>query len=49
VLASSEEKSDDSEDRICKELEKVLDNFPKYQTKILLGEFNAKFWREYIF
>jgi F420-0:gamma-glutamyl ligase len=49
VLAPSEEKSDDSEDRICKELEQVFDHFPKYHMKILLGDVNAKLWREGIF
>jgi hypothetical protein len=42
VLAPSEEKSDDSEDRICKELKQVFVHFPKYHIKILLGDFNAK-------
>jgi hypothetical protein len=49
VLASSEEKSDDSEDRICKELEQVFVHFPRYHVKIQLGDFNAKLWREGIF
>jgi hypothetical protein len=49
VLAPSEEKSDDSEDRICKELEQVFDHFSKYHMKILSGDFNAGLWREGIF
>jgi len=40
VLAPSEEKSDDSEDIICKELERVFIHFPKHYIKILLGDFN---------
>jgi len=31
------------------ELEQVFDHFPKYHTKILLGDFNAKVGRENIF
>ena len=42
VHASSEEKSDDSKDRFCEELEQVFDHFPKYNMKILLGDFNKK-------
>jgi hypothetical protein len=29
------------------ELEKVFDHFPRYHTKILLGDFNPKVAREY--
>ena len=47
--ALSEEKSDDSKDRFCEELEQILYNFPKYHMKILLGDFNAKVGRENIF
>jgi hypothetical protein len=32
-----------------KELEQVLDNFPKYHMKIILGDFNAKVGTENIF
>jgi hypothetical protein len=32
-----------------KELERVFDKFPKYHTKILLGDFNAKLGKEDIF
>ena len=35
-------KSDDSKDSFYKELEQVFDHFPRYHTKILLGDFNAK-------
>jgi hypothetical protein len=31
------------------ELERVFDKFPKYQIKILLGDFHAKVGREDIF
>jgi endonuclease/exonuclease/phosphatase family metal-dependent hydrolase len=40
VHAPTEEKSDDSKDSF------YFDHFPKNHMKILLGDFNAKFWRE---
>ena len=46
--APSVEKIDDSKDSFYEELEQVFDHFPKYHTKMLLGEFNAK-WGERIF
>jgi exonuclease III len=47
--APSEEKRDDSKDSFYDELEQVLFyHFPKYHTKILLGDFNEKVWRENI-
>jgi len=49
VHAPSEEKSDDSKDRFCEELEQVFYHFPKYHMKFLLGDFNAKVGRENIF
>ena len=49
VHASSEEKSDESKDSFYEELEQVFDHFPKYHTKKLLGDFNAKVGIEYIF
>jgi len=49
VHAPSEEKSEESKDSINEELEQVFDHFPKYHMKILLGDFNAKVWREIIF
>ena len=42
VHAPSEEKSDDSKDSFYEELEQVVNHFPKYHMKILLGDFNAK-------
>jgi len=42
VYATSEEKSDDSKDCFYEELEQVLDHFPKYHMKILLGDLNAE-------
>ena len=42
----SEERSDDSEDKFCEELEQVFYHFPKYHMKILLRDFNAKLGRE---
>jgi hypothetical protein len=41
VHAPSEEKSDDSKHSFYMELEQVLDHFPKYTMKVLLGDFNA--------
>jgi exonuclease III len=49
VYAPSAEKSDDSKDKFYGELEQVFNHFPKYQTKILLGNFNLKLEREDIF
>jgi endonuclease/exonuclease/phosphatase family metal-dependent hydrolase len=46
VHAPTEEKSDDSKDSFYDKLEQVLDHFPKYHTKILLGDFNAKLGTE---
>jgi endonuclease/exonuclease/phosphatase (EEP) superfamily protein YafD len=46
VHASSEEKSDDSKDSFYEESEQVFDHVPKYGTKILLGDFNAKVGKE---
>ena len=36
-------------DSFYEELEQVFDHFPKYDMKILLGDFNAKVGRENIF
>ena len=49
VHAPSEEKGDSSKDSFYEELEQVFDHFPKYDMKILLGDFNAKVGRENIF
>jgi exonuclease III len=46
VHAQTEEKSYDSKDSFYEELEQIFDHFPKYHTKILLGDFNAKLGRE---
>jgi hypothetical protein len=47
--APTEEKNDDSKDSFYEELEQVLDHFPKYLMKILLGDFHAELGRERIF
>ena len=47
--APSEEKSEESKDSFYEELEQVFDHFPKYHTKILLGDFNGKVERERVF
>jgi hypothetical protein len=44
-----EDKSDDVKDSFYEELGHVFDQFPRYEMKILLGDFNAKVGREYIF
>ena len=41
-----EDKSDDSKDSFCEELEQALNRFSKYHMNILLGDFNAKLRRE---
>jgi hypothetical protein len=38
-----------TEDERNEELERIFDKFPKYHTKILLGDFSAKVGREDIF
>jgi hypothetical protein len=43
------EDNDDVKDSFYEELERVLDKFPKYHMKILLGDFSAKVGREDIF
>jgi hypothetical protein len=48
VHAPSEVENDHSKNSSYEELEPVFDNFPTYHMKILLGDFNAKVWREYI-
>jgi hypothetical protein len=42
VHAPTEDKTDDMKARFYEELEHVLDKFPKYHMKILLGDSNAK-------
>jgi exonuclease III len=49
VHVQPEDKNDYVKDRFYEELERVFDKFPKYHTKILLGDFNAKEGREDIF
>jgi hypothetical protein len=46
--APTEDKSDDSKDSFCKQLEQVFDNFPKYHMKILI-DFNEKLGTDDIF
>ena len=47
--APSQEKNDESKDSFYEELERVFDHFPKYNRKIILGDFKAKVGREDIF
>jgi exonuclease III len=49
VHAPCEDKSDDVKDSFYEELARVFDQFPRYDMKILLGDFNAKVGREDIF
>jgi hypothetical protein len=44
--ASTEDRRNGTKDIIYEELEPVFGHFPKYHTKILLGDFNAKLGRE---
>jgi hypothetical protein len=48
VHASTEDKIDNINDKFY-ELERVFVKFPKYHMKILLGNFNAKVYKEDIF
>jgi hypothetical protein len=45
----TKDKTDEVKDSFYEELERVFDKFPKYHTKILLWDFNAKVGREDIF
>jgi hypothetical protein len=49
VHAPAEDKCDDTKDSFYEELEHVLDQFPKYHMKLLLGDFNGKVGKEDIF
>jgi endonuclease/exonuclease/phosphatase family metal-dependent hydrolase len=49
VHASCEDKGDDVKDSFYEELGNVFYQFPRYDMKILLGDFNAKVGRENIF
>jgi hypothetical protein len=49
VHAPCEDTSDDIKDTFYGELGRVFDRFPRYEMKILLGNFNAKVGREDIF
>jgi hypothetical protein len=40
---------DDVKDSFYEELGRVINHFPRYDMKILLGDFNAKVGRENIF
>jgi hypothetical protein len=42
----AEDKIRDAEDSFYEEIERVVDRFPKYHIKILLGDFNVKGGRE---
>jgi hypothetical protein len=46
VHAPCEDTSDDIKDSFYEEIVRVFDHFPRYDMKILLGDFNAKVGRE---
>jgi len=46
VYAPTEEKGDDSKDSFYEELEQILNHFPKYLSKNLIWDFNAKLVRK---
>jgi hypothetical protein len=49
VHNTTEDKIEDMKDSFYKELEHVFDKFPKHQTRILLGDFDARVGRKNIF
>jgi exonuclease III len=49
VHVPCEDNGDDVKDSFYEELGRVSDQFPRYDVKILLGDFNAKVGREIIF
>jgi hypothetical protein len=49
VHVPCEHTGDDIKDSFYDELGRVFDQFPRYDMKILFGDFNAKVGREYIF
>jgi hypothetical protein len=49
VNAPTEDKDDVIKDSFNEELEEVCDQFSRFYTKILMGDFNAKVGREDIF
>jgi hypothetical protein len=48
IHAPTEDKTDDVKDSFHEEMEHMFDKFPKYHTKILLGDFNDNVGRENI-
>jgi hypothetical protein len=49
VHAPCEGEGDDVKESFCEELGRVFDQFPRYDMKIILGDFNVKVGRENIF
>jgi hypothetical protein len=49
VHAPTEDEINDGKDSFYEELEHIFHKFPKYHTKIFLGDFSAKVGREDIF
>jgi hypothetical protein len=49
VHTTCENMSNDISDRFYEEVRCVFDQFPRYDIKILLGDFNAKLGKEGIF
>jgi hypothetical protein len=46
IHVPTEDNIDDVKDSLYEEFKGVFDKFPKYHTKILLGDFNAKIGRK---
>jgi hypothetical protein len=49
IHAPTQDKIDDVKDNFYEELERVLDQFPKYHMKTVFGDLNAKVGKEDIF
>jgi hypothetical protein len=49
VHGPCEDKGHDVKDSLCGEIGRVFEHFPRYESRILLADFNAKVGMEYIF
>jgi hypothetical protein len=49
VHAPCRDKSDDVKDSFYEEIRRIFDQFPRYDIKILLGDYSAEVGRENIF
>jgi hypothetical protein len=48
MFMPQQDEIDDVKDSFGEELERTFEKYPKYHTKILFGDFNAKVSRKYI-